>query len=929
MPQSQHPKSSVFLKVLALLLLIPGGLFALYYLIFDPQPYLNLAPASFLDTVAIPFDWVQIGPISFPIKVDNFLVFQEFKSLAPSLQGKQSLVFAGIVWLISVAALTVLSEFKRLYFIIGGVIWIVLLTLSDFNALNIYGQNTTFPLMILMAGTLIPVITLNIWGTYIPLFFKGLLLFSSTILSLALVLWLSPIKHPEIYLSEHSLLLGFGMAIAWVFWNGHSVISGIYILLARANRNIKLNIAVQIALITLVYIATLIFILQELQGELNLPFPTFSPLFLLIPMGVLGWISIQEKTKQSEQLISSPMVIKTLHILGFGMALWMVWKFKISGNQPAEELFKHLLTYSQIGFSLFFTVYLFANFTSIMNSGQAVEKVLYKPYSLVYYHVRIGGLIGMLVLTTYAEGIIGVQANAMSSNILADYFYETDQKLEAGIMYENAWMRYRKNPKAKNAVAHLLLEQNQPSQAKLHLEESFSDAPQVENIMLLSDRLHQENNVIDAAYYLERGLAIFPNSPHLANNLSLLLTKLNKTEQALAVLESLETKNPVLHANTLALKTKLGQPSISATSSDDFISQINELATSNALANNPAQELLLALKEKAESSDSPMLIQAALRNVFSQKNRENPTADLALLDSLGQKEEMNLYLMDMQETAVIRSLGAGRVTEAVKNLNGLAFRNPNDAGYYLQLSGSILAQNLDFQKSANEFIAAEEKGFQAFDTQHWSIFGLAGMPDKAVEIREKYQVLLPTYLTEEGPIVPEYLNSISTFHQSLPEKLYQQWQTSADSDLKTDMAIRIISHKAHGLSQGQLRDLAAYIQAKIGEQQNLQSFVSNPDLGNTESIKAFISWLNTGEEAAANPYLTPLIFSKLKSLNDPLEQYELLNAASEFNRDPILWKHKIEAALAVGLDNYAQAAIEELALWVAENDLKELLQSTN
>ncbi|MEB2780613.1 hypothetical protein U3A58_09415 [Algoriphagus sp. C2-6-M1] len=917
-------KISQVFKIITLLFIGSGGLFALYYLIFDPQPYINIQAGSFLDTIAIPFDWVQIGPISFPIKVDNYLVFQEFKALAPEIHLSESYFYAGLVWLAAVSVLTLLSEFKKAYFLVGAILWIVLLTFSNFNGLNIGGQSANYPLILLLAGTLVPLIYFHLWGQHVHLAIKWLAIFSSTCSSLVILFTLSPITSPAIYIAEHSLTIGFGLALAWIFWNGHGILSGIYILLARANRYLNLNITVQISIIALLYLGTLFFLLLDLQGELNFSFPAFSPLLLLLPLGLFGWISIGEKVTQSDQLISTPGIIKALHLIGFGLALWLVWKLKLSGNQPAEELFKHLLVYSQLGFSLFFFIYLLANFMSVMNSGKAVEKILYKPYSLVYYHIRIGGLIVILVITTYTGGIVGVQANAMTSNILADYYYQIDKKLEASILYENAWMRYRKNPKAKFATAQLLLNLKQPTLAKQNLEESFTEAPQVDNILLLSERLHDENKVFEAIYYLEKGLSVFPSEPHLLNNLSLLYTKVNKSTEALDLMSKSESADPILNSNLSALKTKLGQPEVNPTHSSDLISQLNELAASNALANIPSEELVQSIKDKLQAETSPMHINAGWRNLMSEINRNDPSTDLELLDSLGQKPEMTDYLMDLQETAVIRSLAAGRVTEAVKNLNGLAFRNPTDAAYYLQLSGSILAQNLDFRKAANEFIAAEEKGFQGFTTHHWSIFGLAGMPEKAVEIREKYQIQLPAYLSDTDSAIPEYFKIISRFHQSIPQNLLSQWRALPESELKTDIAIRLIAYKSHGLEKQNLIELEKFISTKIGLQAELKAFVNNPDLKNKSSVNSFISWIHASQDPSANPYLSPLIISELVTKTDPLDQYEILNSATEFNQDPILWIKKIKAARESGLDTYANESLELLKQWISPEDLVQI-----
>ncbi|MGX7835732.1 hypothetical protein ACWKSR_11340, partial [Campylobacter fetus subsp. venerealis] len=92
--------------------------------------------------------------------------------------------------------------------------------------------------------------------------------------------------------------------------------------------------------------------------------------------------------------------------------------------------------------------------------------------------------------------------------------------------------------------AQLLLDLKQPTLAKQHLEESFTEAPQVDNILLLAERLHQENKVFESIYYLERGLTLFPGDSYLANNLSLLYTKINKATEALSLLNDAQNNHP-------------------------------------------------------------------------------------------------------------------------------------------------------------------------------------------------------------------------------------------------------------------------------------------------------------------------------------------------------------------------------------------------
>jgi hypothetical protein len=917
--KSSFPNS--FSKISILLLLVSGGFFGLKSILFGSANYPNIAPAAFLDTLPVTMDWVNLSTLSFPIQVDNFLVFQEFRSIAPAFTIIESFLFAVISFLLMVSMLSILSTFRKVPFLGAGAGWIILLTLLNSNGLNISAINSNLPLILLIIGTLSPLIFFHVWKPGAGFGVRWICIFVSSGLTVAALFYLSPIDQPGLYLAEQSLILSLAMALAWIFWQGHAVLSGIYILLARANYNLGVKISRQFLVLAALYLLALIFLVLDLKGEVSLPFPTFSALYLILPIGLLGWISTSEKLRQSDDLAADPKYLKALFLLGFSATLWLFWKLDFSGNQPAEEFLKHLVVYSQFGFSLFFVVYVLSNFLSVMDTGKSVDKILYKPYSLPYYHLRIGGMITMLVVTIYMDAVLAPQFNSMTTNILGDYYYQTGKKLQASILYENAWASYRKNPKAKNATAHLLFDLKQPSLAKDHLNESFSEAPQVDNMLLLSSRMILENKPIEAIFYLENGLKRFPGNPLLVNNLALVYVSTNRSEDALELLSKNELNDPVLKANRIALQGKLRKEEIDNTTGNELITKINALALNNFLGQANSPEDLQNLRLDLEKETSMMLLHAGSRNLFSVKNLISTSSDLVWIDSISRKEGMLDYLMQVQETASIRSLAAGRVSEAVKNLNGLAFRNPGDAGYYLNLTAGILAQNLDFQKASKDLIAAEEKGFAAFRPYHLTILQLGGNEEKATEFQAKYQVQAPSALDD-------YLLMLAKFNETIPEKLYDQWEKLTNPEWKVTMAVLLLERKAHGLTSFQLNEIGKSLKGKVENEEKLTEFLQNPDWSNQASLTAFMDFLQAGEELSANPYRTPLILSAAERLPDPLAQYELINSASEFNRDPMLWIRKVQAAKRIGLDNYATSALEEMSTWLTWDEI-ELLQGVN
>lgn len=907
-------KTNFLAKLLLSLFLGVGAILGGYGIYGTTNSSPNLQVGAFVDSLAVPFSTTNIGALSIPIQVDHFLVFQNYQVVPYPMGTTESLIFGGFVLLLSVTVLATLSHFKKFPFVGAGIGWILILTLSNLNGLNIGGASSNLPLLLLLTATLLPTLYFHIWGYQSAFWIRWTVLALTTGGTVALLILFSPIVQPSLYLAEQSLIIGLGLSIAWIFWLGHGLLSGLLVIISKANAGIRAKTSFQFSGIAFLYLGLLFYFLLYLNGEVSLPFEGFSILYLVFPLGHIGWYSTQEKLAQRDNLASSNTILQTLYLLGFTGTLWTIWKLTLSHNQAGEELIKHLLLYSQLGFSLFFFIYVVINFFPLMNQGKPVHPVIYKPYVLPYYHLRIGGTIAFLVTTTYFEAIIAFQASSLTTNIVGDYYYQTNQKLEASILYENSWDRYRYNPKAKNLTAQLLVELNQPSLAKEHLEESFDLAPQVDNILLLSERLQRENKPLEAVFYLENGLKFFPANPYLTQNLALLYTLLKKEKEAVALLASLPKNNPIAEANWIALQAKLGNKVDPPAQLEDLIVRINWIAAARKNGLQLEADMLTDLKSKLEQEKSPILVQAGYRNLMATQNLEDPTSDLILLDSLAKREDFLTYSMQVQETAILRSLGAGRVNEAVKNLNGLAFRNPGDAAYYLNLSGLILAQQLDFEKAAKDFAFSTEKGFKA-----------------QLPIHEAIRIWKEDALAEGKQLnsMQAELAFLGVFNQSTPQKLFTEWKTLPSGKFKLEVALKLFSHKAHGLSRQQLLELGEYFKGKVEREADLTAFLAQPDWTNPESLRHFARFIGSSEELTANPYFNPLIWSAALQTQDKLQAYELLQSASEFTKDPLIWAKKVHAAQGIGLDRYAADALEEMKTWMSEEEIVTVMAAMN
>lgn len=158
----------------------------------------------------------------------------------------------------------------------------------------------------------------------------------------------------------------------------------------------------------------------------------------------------------------------------------------------------------------------------------------------------------------------------------------------------------------------------------------------------------------------------------------------------------------------------------------------------------------------------------------------------------------------------------------------------------------------------------------------------------------------------------------------MPEDLFSDWKSIKDKKLKSTFARALLIKKSHGFKKNQIVEIGEFLIDSEGENEGLRQFLANPDWANEEALKGLMNYLNLGDELTANPYHTPLILAAADRLSDPLDQYELINTASDFNRDPYLWIRKVQAARMSNLDNYASQALQEMSNWLSWDQIEKL-----
>ncbi|WP_157971892.1 tetratricopeptide repeat protein [Pleomorphovibrio marinus] len=928
--KSQSIFIRIFLLGLPMVLGILAAIGIIFLLISEGNPSMPVSVITFSERVNVVLDTIHLGFGEIPLETQNFLLFQSFQSEFPQVFTSYSQVLGLLFWIALCLGLVLLSELKKWPFILAIGVAIFLFTLSGVNSLNIGGIGSNYGFLMVLLGLILPVVVIHLFFPTLGMLARIAIILSLGLLTYFSLIQFAQVKAPTLLLGENLSLMVLAIAAFFLFYIGHGAISGIYYLLAKLNKGVGLKISWHLSIFSFVYLFLLALYFFRLMGDLDLGIPLPYEYLLFLVVATLAFLENRRKIRHVKQPYEAAVIGEGLFLIGFAITSLVWFKSEISSNTSMLDFLKHTFIYTQLGFSILFYLYLITNFLGVMNTGQAIDRIIYTPPFFPYFHMRFGAMLTVLILVIYANGIIAVQFSTASTNLSADYYFATDRPTEAAILYENAWERYRNNPKNLNAVAHIHLAQNQPTAAQQFLMRSFDEKPNVPNILLLATQLQGNSKMTEALYYLEEGLRFFPNDPYLLNSLALLKSKTNASEEAFERLSEMESEKEVSLSNRIGLKALHGV-GVAGVDQDELnhFGRINLMAVSN-LGGEVATFTL-----KYDTISEPSLVnQAVLRNQWTNSVSLDLEGDTYLVDSLITLETIPSREADWRESKLIRDYKGGNINAVIRSARSLAFNFKGSAGFYHSLEAKVLSGARDFSAAGKAWKAAFESGYQNVRQEHLPIIYFGGYPDEAREIAELAKVPMPKWMVwdESGDLIENdtvlYVQGLANLHPGLLEDLLETLEAINNQGLKAGFALELIRHKFHWMEGNTFEYLSELVMANFQNEENRQQFYEWTSLLEsgefpTEELKGFFGKY-FASRGRGDAYRAPLVMMAVAQAEEDLEKYELLQEATSLNKDPLLWIHLVKYSRILGLDHYASRSLVQMGEWVPAEKLTAL-----
>ena len=256
-------------------------------------------------------------------------------------------------------------------------------------------------------------------------------------------------------------------------------------------------------------------------GLLHFNFDIINPLYLLICSAVIGVVTIPYKQIILNKILQREFDITWLFFLLGCIALSYLNLGLTHGNDPTYDGMSYLILYAHLGFGFMFILYLIFNFIDPLVRGMQVYKIVFIDRNFPYISSKLGGLVVVLAFFLIAnkgpyQKLVAAEYNYMGNS------HQATGNLPLAVAYykqgnifawDNHYSNYRlgKYYAQKNNFEEYVYrfyratKKNETPFAYINLAQAYS----------------KNNDPVRSLSLLNEGLADFPKSAEIRNNLAI------------------------------------------------------------------------------------------------------------------------------------------------------------------------------------------------------------------------------------------------------------------------------------------------------------------------------------------------------------------------------------------------------------------------
>ncbi len=474
-----------------------------------------------IKTVIIPFLHYHVGLYDFPLKAESLAITQSFVPsglIVPDWPAVVLLLVFAVGFSVILALITTLSRF---WYLAGMSIFTVVLIFLKLDMLHFFGSYNKAGLIAAFV-ILYPVSYYFQYTSPRSTLGKRLIAFFIAMILLALFIrFFAGVDQPVLHIVNYGIYVPLIITVIFIFMVGHEVVSTLLKAISGSAKTTGKNHLFHFIFLSFLYLLNVLLVYLRNSRQFDLDIYIIDSFWLLVIAAIAGIWGFRDREPTYAGIFpfrpTGALLYLTLAILGLATIAY----FFLTGNDSFMEVIEDAITFSQLGYSVIFIIYVLANFFQLLHQNIGMAKVMYKPKYMPYFTARLMGFIAVLGLFLKADKIPYYQAIAGYYSGIGDIYYINQDFPAAKEYYKLANNYSSTSHRANFALASIEKDEGHNGAALNYLLASIKKNPTEYAYAGIADIYVAHNQYFEALFTLQEGLETFPESGELNNNLGL------------------------------------------------------------------------------------------------------------------------------------------------------------------------------------------------------------------------------------------------------------------------------------------------------------------------------------------------------------------------------------------------------------------------
>ncbi|MFD2248222.1 hypothetical protein [Pontibacter ruber] len=695
---------------------------------------------SELQVVQVPVQELTRLLEPFTLYADGYLITEQYDIAAPVVNTSAAVIYLVILAICVAFYTAAISTMRQLpYF--GGIL-LLMLFLASFNLdlLGIFGNGAS-QTMLLVCIALLAIVSYAFQAFYPNVRLTWRVLALLGVMALLAGLIFTEAKFPAaltaLHLVNYSALGSIVATLLFMIWVSYENVNALLWINTQAKTPERRFSMWQFMLVSILYLLNLLLLYLRHVGYIQADLFYVNAYFILLLSVVAGFWGMRQRESIYGKLFPFKPTGAILYLVFAIITFLSIGYAFATANDSLTVLYHDLIVYTHLAFGFMFFIYVMFNFGRLMEQRLQVYKVVYQPKRLPLYTLFTMGAIMLAILVMRTQYRTYFYAYAGYYNYLGDLYKATNNDILAERFYQESDLYDVNNVKANYSLAGMYRATEQRNNEILRMKETLEKRPNPRLYVRLANLYDEKEYFFEKLYVLRQGVAAFPESGELYNNLALLYTQTSIADSVAYYFDLAQkhtSNDDFIRSNRLAYYTKQAMPKQAEAVLDEGRNGKYKTLRSNMavlrqlLGREPEEKKAFAPDSLEQVEDFTLFYNNALSTLG--------TGDTTLLKPVNRylaSRANNLFMEDLLYLKGLVHHYNGRPKEARSTVENLALASSERSGYYYNALGIWMMEEQNYAAAAAYFKLAKDHGFKQAYLSHGYALALAHQPEAAKE----------------------------------------------------------------------------------------------------------------------------------------------------------------------------------------------------